>query len=430
MSAQPQKQPVLDTSLKEVRPRTFYGLSLPRYLFWLFVWTLFFFLDIVFLRVRARGLENFPKDGPLFLFSNHTSTLDPFWAGWAVQRPLFYMAATSVLRIPFFGPMLGWLGAYPKKKYVKDRASMKKTVELIKDGQAVVIYPEGLRTWNGETQAIRPGVGRLVKRYDVPVMYARLESAYFAHPRWAKWPRWVPVQITFEGPYRYGEGWTPEEIDEDCQRRINNIPALHGTPATWSYRRAEGLPNYLWACPSCHHEESLQVDEATGNEVRCGHCGASWELDIRNQLVCKTTGSKTTLADAWRGIRDAIGAPPVPDTTRFESRGVVLEAPDATVRQIGPDRKEPETVATGTLQLCADRLQVVNGAGSMLWSTPLADLQAVSVEVAAQLYIRYDDALFVLLLGEQSTCKWGAIVRAWQANAQGLEGDAIALGMP
>lgn len=431
MNAPTPPPPTLDTALKNTPKRPRYGLTPLRYFVWLFTWTLFFFVDLVFFRVRVRGLEHFPSDGAVFLFTNHTSTLDPFWAGWAVQRPLHYMAATSVLRIPFWGPILGLLGAYPKKKYVKDRASMKKTVELIKDGQAVVIYPEGLRTWNGETQAIRPGVGRLVKRYDVPVMYARLESAYFAHPRWAKWPRWVPVQITFEGPFRYGDEWTPDQVDEDCQRRINNVPTLHGEPATWSYRRADGLPNYLWACPHCFAEEGLQVDEATGNSVTCRSCKHEWLLDIRNQLISQRDGSKLTLADAWRRLQDNVGAPPVPDQARYDSRGVVLEAEGAQVRHCLPGGSETEPVAKGTLQLLEDRLQMVPaGGGDPLWSVQLTAVQAVSVEVAAQLYIRYDDDLYVLLLAQQSTCKWGAITRAWKHHAKGERGEAVALGMP
>lgn len=53
-----------------------------------------------------------------------------------------------------------------------------------------------------DLKARRPsdGIGRLIKRLDAPVVFARILGGHLVQPRWADEPRWVPVHVEYEGP--------------------------------------------------------------------------------------------------------------------------------------------------------------------------------------------------------------------------------------
>ena len=72
-------------------------------------------------RGRLNGLDKLPKDEPFLLLPNHTSMLDPFWAGAVVPRGVRSMASAGLLRIPVLGAYLRMCGCFPKMKYTTDR---------------------------------------------------------------------------------------------------------------------------------------------------------------------------------------------------------------------------------------------------------------------------------------------------------------------
>ena len=415
-----------DRSLRDhpVRPR--HGLSWPRALLWRAVWVLFVLLDVAWFRLRVRGKHDLPKDGPALVLSNHTGTLDSFWTGYAMGRPLHFMAATSVLRIPFFGRVAAALGAFGKKKYVRDTASLKVMMQLLRDGEAVVVYPEGTRTWDGRPLPVIPGLGRLVRKMKVPVIYTRLENTFLFNPRWATWPRFIPVRITFDGPYRYGPEWSAADIEADIQRKLATQPELPDRGLLGGFRLAHGLPGYLWACPACGGEEALALDPTDGDAVTCRSCRSGWRLDLACVLHGRADAPTLTLAEAIDRLAAHVGTPPVPDRRRLDDRGLVLVAPGATVLRCLPESSETEAHARGTLELSPTRLRVVSTDGVEQWGAELADLQSVTVEVAQACYVRVGGELYQLLPGEQSTTKWGAVTRAWRAHVRGRpDPDAI-----
>ena len=75
----------------------------------------------IMMRLRWRGrlnvLEKLPKEEPFLLLPNHTSMLDPFWAGAVVPRGVRSMASACLLRIPVLGTYLRMCGCFPKMKY-------------------------------------------------------------------------------------------------------------------------------------------------------------------------------------------------------------------------------------------------------------------------------------------------------------------------
>jgi 1-acyl-sn-glycerol-3-phosphate acyltransferase len=97
-------------------------------------------------KVEIRGLENIPPAGPTIVMMNHRGAVDPFVVLGAV-RPRFVVPMSKIenFRIPLIGRLMRWWGAYPVRRNEVDRAALQTTVDLLKNGNLVLMAPEGTR---------------------------------------------------------------------------------------------------------------------------------------------------------------------------------------------------------------------------------------------------------------------------------------------
>jgi 1-acyl-sn-glycerol-3-phosphate acyltransferase len=100
-------------------------------------------------RLRARGLENLPAGG-FVLAANHTSNFDP----WPLAIPLFprrqlrFMGKSELFN-PILKPILLGGGAFPVRRGQADVEAIERAVELVREGEIVVMFPEGTRRKKG-----------------------------------------------------------------------------------------------------------------------------------------------------------------------------------------------------------------------------------------------------------------------------------------
>src|SRR3990172_308380 len=110
----------------------------------------------LYFRFRYFGREHVPRSGAVLLLSNHQSPLDPVLVGRGSPRPLYYLARRSL----FFWP-LSWLirslGAVPVDREGTSPSSLKIAVEILKQGEALVVFPEGTRTVDGNIGPLKHG---------------------------------------------------------------------------------------------------------------------------------------------------------------------------------------------------------------------------------------------------------------------------------
>jgi 1-acyl-sn-glycerol-3-phosphate acyltransferase len=322
-----------------------------------------------------------PRDGPFLLVANHTSAFDPVWIAFFLFRRSSFMASSALFRLPILGKVLPYCGCFPKEKFVKDRDSMKTLATRYDAGDVIVLFPEGTRTFDGRTRPVLPGIGRLVKRLNARVVTARILNGHLFHPRWAKYPRWVPIRVEYAEPRTWNEDATPEQIARDIGAAITIDPSTAPT-GTFSpgFRMAEGLPDFLWACPSCFQQEGLK---AKGHEVVCEGCSCRWRIDTASRMHGTPTlfvHEAHDLLAAHFGSADISG------------RGKLIQVP----------RGQPtEPVDEGDASLTDEGLRV----GDTL--IPMAELHAVSVEVQNRLTFRRGEVLFELIPEGSSTLKWG-----------------------
>lgn len=141
-------------------------------------------------RYRAWGVTRIPRSGPILFVSNHQSFLDPILVGLAAHHRQFYAMARSTL---FDHPLLSWLiqslNAVPVERGQSDTASMRKCIEVLGQGHALLLFPEGTRTPDGTTQPFQRGLMLLIKRANATVVPVAIEGAFEVWPKGRKLPR-------------------------------------------------------------------------------------------------------------------------------------------------------------------------------------------------------------------------------------------------
>jgi 1-acyl-sn-glycerol-3-phosphate acyltransferase len=131
-------------------------------------------------RLRARGRENLP-DGGFVLAANHTSNLDP----WPLGLPLFpHRQLRFMAKSELFFPVLGWVlhsaGAFPVRRGEGDVEAIQTAVELVREGEVVVMFPEGTRREKGLRKKHRArshtGAARIALLADAPLVPAAIKG--------------------------------------------------------------------------------------------------------------------------------------------------------------------------------------------------------------------------------------------------------------
>lgn len=131
-------------------------------------------------RHRSFGVRNIPRTGALLLVSNHQSYLDPAIVGLGCSRRQFAALARSTLfdNHPVFTWIIRNLNAIPVAQGESDVGAMRKCIEELNKGQALLIFPEGSRTESGNVEPFETGTMLLIKRAKPLVMPVAIEGAF------------------------------------------------------------------------------------------------------------------------------------------------------------------------------------------------------------------------------------------------------------
>jgi 1-acyl-sn-glycerol-3-phosphate acyltransferase len=148
---------------------------------------------------EVEGRENVPPSGAVLLTPNHLSFLDPPLVGCALRRPGWFMAKAELFEIPGLRWLIRGMHAYPVKRGVPDRASVKRTLQYLKDGEIVCVFPEGTRSVTGELGPVEMGIGMLAVKSGAPVVPVGLRGTDQMLPRNAKRLHRAKIRVRF-GP--------------------------------------------------------------------------------------------------------------------------------------------------------------------------------------------------------------------------------------
>lgn len=151
----------------------------------------------IILHLKVYGRENVPKKGAFILASNHVSYLDPPALSCASPRVLHFMARHDLFNNRAFGALIRALNAFPVKRGGIDPSAFKEAIERLKNGQVLLIFPEGKRSVIGELGAPQPGIGFLSITAEVPILPAYINGTREALPKGARFIKPGPISVSF-----------------------------------------------------------------------------------------------------------------------------------------------------------------------------------------------------------------------------------------
>ena len=196
---------------------------------WLYdlLWVLCRTLAVSVFGFRVRFAEPLPQHGGLLVVSSHQSHLDPLLLGLATDRRLSTLARSSLYRFKPFAAVITSLDAVPIDRNASMVKTMKSIIGRLRDGRAVVIFPEGTRTATGRLGELKSGFALMAKKAEVPIVPVAIVGAYECWPRTSLLPRPGRIRLEF-GPVipaaeiaRLDE----REILERCTAQIRELDA-------------------------------------------------------------------------------------------------------------------------------------------------------------------------------------------------------------
>lgn len=187
------------------------------------------FLMRAWFGLSVRGAEHVPSSGPALIVSNHQSILDPPLIGGATRRRIYFLAKAELFRIPVFGWLIRALHARPVRREGSDPRALKTAARLLKEGKALLVFPEGTRSLDGRLGEGKPGVGMLAVTSGAPVVPAYVSGTLEALPKGAVWPRRSQVSVSFgpalhfKAPIGSGRKERYREAAEEMMRGIAQL---------------------------------------------------------------------------------------------------------------------------------------------------------------------------------------------------------------
>jgi 1-acyl-sn-glycerol-3-phosphate acyltransferase len=172
-----------------------------------------FLLFKIFFNFRSFGRENFPKQGPVIIASNHASFFDPIIVGIGASRKLNYMARDTLFRNKIFARLLYSLNTLPLKRDGADINAFKMVLNKLLQGNAVLVFPEGTRSSNGDLQRPKAGIGFLEVNSSAPILPCYIKGSLDALPRHSIIPRFRPVSVYFGKALRFNENFKGNKRD-------------------------------------------------------------------------------------------------------------------------------------------------------------------------------------------------------------------------
>ena len=268
-------------------------------------------------KLEKIGMEGI-EDRPYLLLVTHSSTVD-FSIMLKATHP---HPVNNVMTLEGFNtysvPLMRSLGVLGTRKFIKDVNLIKNIKYCIDKLETIfALYPEARYSLDGCTSFLPDSTGKLIKLLNVPVVTLKIHGNFITYPQWNRIDKGNHVEATM----------TQIITAEDCKSlsvaelnaRVNE--SFIYDDYKWQYdnkividhpKRAKGLHNLLYKCPSCQTEHEM-VSE--GTMLWCKHCNKSWEMDIYGRL--KATEGETEF-------------PHIPDWSNWERACVRKEIEDGT----------------------------------------------------------------------------------------------------
>ena len=151
-------------------------------------------------RATFEGREHIPPAGPFVLAPVHRSFIDFGLVSGVTRRRMRYMGKEELWHNRWLGRFIGALGAFPVHRGAADRDALHKAVEVLEQGEPLVLFPEGTRRSGPVIGHLYEGAAYVAARTGVPVVPVGIGGSEQALPKGARLPRRVKVHLVVGRP--------------------------------------------------------------------------------------------------------------------------------------------------------------------------------------------------------------------------------------
>ncbi len=150
-------------------------------------------------RPKVIGREHVPATGPVILAPVHRSFADFGFAAFCTNRKLFFMAKDEMWKNKLLGKLLLSVGAFPVHRESADREALQRAEEVLRRGEALVLFPEGTRRAGPVIEDLMEGATFLSARTGAPIVPIGIGGSDLAMPKGSAIPKPYTIHVVI-GP--------------------------------------------------------------------------------------------------------------------------------------------------------------------------------------------------------------------------------------
>jgi 1-acyl-sn-glycerol-3-phosphate acyltransferase len=260
-----------------------------------------FLMKLIF-RYRIKNSGKIPVCPPYFIVALHRNYLDPFFIAAAVHHPISYISTFETYRTGFLRRFMNLALGIPRKRFRPDLSSVRKLTETLECGGVIGLFPEGERSWTGETLRFKPEVIKLLlKHNEIPILPVKIHGSYHSWPRWAEGMRRYRITVEFMDTIKPPNDIKPQEFENLMVDLIGcYAPPVILTIGNQNF--ASGLGKVIYRCPECGDFNSLEERESF---LKCKNCSlridTTW--DLRLSIKSNRISGQYSIPDCYNTIK-------------------------------------------------------------------------------------------------------------------------------
>lgn len=175
---------------------------------------------LLLFRYKVEGAENIPRKGKCILAGNHTGHLDPFIIQMATNRQLWFVTGPAAFKVPVVRHLLKYFNVLPLK-FGKGMEAIESANNKLNAGEAVIIFPEGKFTPDGELCKFNRGVGLMAKASNAPIIPFAIKGGFETWGGNRKLPKLFNTIIIQFGQPITDFNPSEKEIAQELQNHVN-----------------------------------------------------------------------------------------------------------------------------------------------------------------------------------------------------------------
>jgi len=361
---------------------------------------------------------------PYLLLSNHVGRFDPFILYHHLAKAPHFISSDAILRDRVIGTIFKLLGALPIKKGTRDSQIIREMAKVIQSGNALALFPEGARTWTGQTGYFDPSIVKLVRLLKVPVITTVIRGVYMSDPRWGNGMRKSAMHIEYKLAFRPEDvkALTDEQIYETIKRNLQHDDVAYQRDRLIrldSEKRAEFIEFICFQCPSC---QSFDGFDSKGNDFTCRNCSSTNHVDEFGFLT-NQEGNALEIDNTrdWVNWQNKNFARYIQREIKQNNSGKLFSSKKMHL-EFAVGYEKMQSLGEGMLHFYSDRIEVVGAEKTEV--LPISEISALTAQFKERIELFYQDKAyrFTSVAAKESGMKWEvAINTTWLEKDQSIK---------